>query len=247
MAARILAGALAGAGATVVLNDAYPDAIPSLGLSRPKDIKLTYFDIAGVADKVRIAMHIGGIAFEDDRVSFAQWPSIKPTTPNGQLPLMESGGKRYTQSSAMLQLVGKLTGLQSRDPWAALLVDEVIGLDEDFRKKVAPSVYVAYDKSLSARQKKAKIAPMRKTIAEEDIPFYFSRFEKKLEENEYLTGPKVTIADVQFLTTVRWMSSGILDGIPATCLDPFPKIKAFKEKMEAIPEVAAYLESTKKK
>ena len=57
MAARILAGALAGAGATVVLNDAYPDAIPSLGLSRPKDIKLTYFDIAGVADKVRIAMH----------------------------------------------------------------------------------------------------------------------------------------------------------------------------------------------
>jgi glutathione S-transferase len=108
-------------------------------------------------------------------------------------------------------------------------------------------VYVAYDQSLSARQKKAKVAPMRKTIAEEDIPFYFSRFEKKLEENEYLTGPKVTIADVQFLTTVRWMSSGILDGIPATCLDPFPKIKAFKEKMEAIPEVAAYLESTKKK
>ena len=73
------------------------------------------------------------------------------------------------------------------------------------------------------------------------------QIKKKLEENEYLTGPKVTIADVQFLTTVRWMSSGILDGIPATCLDPFPKIKAFKEKMEAIPEVAAYLESTKKK
>ena len=47
---RQLLSAAAGAGATVALADAFPDAIPSLGLSKPKDIKLTYFDIAGAGE-----------------------------------------------------------------------------------------------------------------------------------------------------------------------------------------------------
>ena len=38
--------------------------VPSLGLSKPKDIELTYFDIAGVAEKVRMTLLIGGVPFK---------------------------------------------------------------------------------------------------------------------------------------------------------------------------------------
>jgi hypothetical protein len=47
-------------------------------------------------------------------------------------------------------------------------------------------------------------------------------------------------------TPLRWLSSGNLDHIPAECVDGFPKVKALKEKMEAEPAVAAYIESLRK-
>lgn len=33
-------------------------------------IKLTYFDIDGAAEQVRMALHLNGVAFEDVRVAF---------------------------------------------------------------------------------------------------------------------------------------------------------------------------------
>ena len=244
---RQLLSAAAGAGATVALADAFPDAIPSLGLSKPKDIKLTYFDIAGAGEKVRLALMLGKIPFEDDRVNFQRWGELKPKTPFGQLPVMEVDGETYAQSGAMLQYAGKLAGLVPKDPKACLRVDEAIGLDEDLRGKIRPSVALSMDASVSPRAKKAKIAEMRKTLAEKDIPYYLSHFDKMLENKEYLTGSKPTVADAQFVVTARWLSGGILDGVPTTCLDAFPNVLAFKKRMESHPELAAYFERTTKK
>lgn len=244
---RQLLSAAAGAGATVALADAFPDAIPSLGLSKPKDIKLTYFDIAGAGEKVRLALMLGKIPFEDDRVNFQRWGEVKPKTPFGQLPVMEVDGETYAQSGAMLQYAGKLAGLVPKDPKACLRVDEAIGLDEDLRGKIRPSVYLSMDASVSPRAKKAKIAEMRKTLAEKDIPYYLSHFEKMLENKEYLTGSKPTVADAQFVVTARYLSGGILDGVPTTCLDAFPNVLAFKKRMETHPDLAAYFERTTKK
>ena len=93
-------GALAGAAATAVAADAYPSMMPSLGFSRPKDIELKYFDIAGAAEKVRFTLLMGGVPFKDTRVSFGDWGKMKETTKFGQLPLMYLNGeeKPYAQS-----------------------------------------------------------------------------------------------------------------------------------------------------
>ena len=73
-----------------------------------------------------------------------------------------------------------------------------------------------------------EVKEMRQEIAATHIPYYLGHFEKMLQRSEYLAGDKVTIADAQFLTTVRWLTSGNLDHIPADCADAFPKIKAFQ-------------------
>jgi glutathione S-transferase len=220
--------------------------VPSLGLSKPKDIELTYFDISGVAEKIRITLLVGGVPFKDNRVKFPEWAELKKTMPFGQLPLMSVDGAQFAQSGAMLQFAGKICGMLPRDPLKALRVDEAVGLDEDLRGKIRPSIYVAYDKSLSARQKAAKVKEMRAELVAEHLPFYLGHFEKMLTDSEYLAGDKPTIADAQFLSTVRWLTSGNLDHIPAECVDAFPKVVAFKAKMEAVPAVAAYLASLEK-
>ncbi|CAK0880835.1 unnamed protein product, partial [Prorocentrum cordatum] len=104
-------------------------------------LKLTYFNIEGVVEKVRLALVLGGIEFEDERVSFDKWQEMKPTTKYGQLPLMQIGdAEPLAQSGAMLRWCGRLARLYP--PSMALKIEEAIGLEEDIGKLVQPSLYV---------------------------------------------------------------------------------------------------------
>ena len=72
-------------------------------------IKLTYFDIEGVAEPIRLAFAFAGVEFEDDRIKFPQWQELKPTTPHGTLPIMTiDDGPVITQSQAMLRYAASL-------------------------------------------------------------------------------------------------------------------------------------------
>ena len=53
-------------------------------------LKLNYFDFhGGRAEPVRLALHIGGIAFEDHRFTFPEFAEFRKTTPFGQVPTLE--------------------------------------------------------------------------------------------------------------------------------------------------------------
>ena len=72
-------------------------------------IVLTYFGFQGAGEKIRLALTLGGIEFEDRHVPFQEWAALKPSTPYGQLPLMSmDGGEPFAQSSAMLRYAGKV-------------------------------------------------------------------------------------------------------------------------------------------
>lgn len=47
-------------------------------------LRLTYFAIPGRGEPTRVVLRYGGVAFEDHRIGFAQWPELKPTTPFGE-------------------------------------------------------------------------------------------------------------------------------------------------------------------
>src|SRR6266850_1924595 len=74
-------------------------------------LKLTYFDFhGGRGEPARLALAIGGIVFEDDRVAFADWGRRKANTPFGGLPLLEVDGEIIAQSNGINRYVGKLAG-----------------------------------------------------------------------------------------------------------------------------------------
>ena len=56
-------------------------------------LKLTYFDFhGGRGEPTRLALHIGGIAFEDHRFPGATFPEVRKTAPLGQVPVLEVDG-----------------------------------------------------------------------------------------------------------------------------------------------------------
>ena len=101
-------------------------------------LKLTYFDFhGGRGEPARLALSIGDIPFEDDRVAPSDWTARKPDTPFGALPVLEVDGQTLAQSNAINRYVGKLTDLYPSDPWQAALCDEVMEAVEDISTKLA--------------------------------------------------------------------------------------------------------------
>ena len=114
-------------------------------------LKLTYFDFhGGRGEPARIALSMGGIPFEDERVKGADWERRKPGTPFGALPLLEKDGEILAQSNAINRYVGRLTNLYPSDPWQAALCDEIMEAVEDITSKIAATMF------LSDEQKKAQ-------------------------------------------------------------------------------------------
>ncbi|CAM9889837.1 unnamed protein product, partial [Ectocarpus sp. 4 AP-2014] len=69
---------------------------------------LTYFDMAGAAEPIRWALEKGGLEWEDKRLTREEFGELKPSLPNGQVPVLSVDGFELAQSMAILRYVGKL-------------------------------------------------------------------------------------------------------------------------------------------
>jgi glutathione S-transferase len=197
-------------------------------------LKLTYFDFhGGRGEPARLALSIGGIAFEDDRVKPADWASHKSDTPFGALPVLEVDGQTVAQSNAINHYVGKLTDLYPSDPWQAALCDEAMEAVEDIATKIGATFF------LPEEQKKAQ----REALVEGPIPFYLTRLEQRLEAHggRYFADDRLTVADLKVFVWLRHLKSGALDHVPTDLPDRVaPKLLEHYERVKSDPRVKAY-------
>ena len=116
-------------------------------------LKLTYFDFdGGRGEPARLALHIGGIAFEDQRIVGKDWPAFRDKTPFLAMPTLEVDGKVVSQSNSINRYVGKLTGLYPEDNWQALLCDEVMDAAEDISARIGQTIDLPADAKKKARE-----------------------------------------------------------------------------------------------
>jgi prostaglandin-H2 D-isomerase / glutathione transferase len=197
-------------------------------------LKLTYFDFhGGRGEPARLALSIGGLPFEDDRVPFSDWERRKPDTPFGALPILERDGQILAQSNAINRYVGKLTDLYPSDPWQAALCDEIMEAVEDISSMIVATLF------LPEEEKQAQ----RKTLVEGPLPFYLTRLQRRLDERggQYFAADRLSVADLKVFVWIRHLKSGALDHVPIDLVDRVaPKLVEHYERIKNEPGVKAY-------
>lgn len=197
-------------------------------------LKLSYFDFhGGRAEPIRLALHIGGIAFEDHRFAYPEFAEIRKTTPFGQVPTLLVDGMQVTQSDAMLRYAGKLAGLYPTDALQALLCDEVSYVVEEAGVKLGPSYRMTGEE-----QKAARLA-----LVNGSMPVYLRWLQSQLlaHGGEYFADQRLTVADLKVFVDVRGLNSGHLDHIPKDLVETVaPKLNAHMQRIAQMPTVLAY-------
>lgn len=107
-------------------------------------IVLKYLDIKGLAEPVRLALHIGGVEFEDVRVTYDDVAATKAdaaANPTGGVPILSINGACFSQSAALLRWAGRMTGLYPDGGLRQLRVDMVEETLNDLRRAFVPQWY----------------------------------------------------------------------------------------------------------
>ena len=184
-------------------------------------LTLVYFDSSfWRAEMCRLALHIGGVQFNDKRCTREEFQAGKSAGewPFGSVPvLLVDDGNEVTciaQSPSIARYCGKIAGLYPTDDLAAAVVDQILDSANDCTA------------TLSASMREADMVrrlEMREQLATITLPTWLGYYETLLGKTDgpFFTGT-LTVADLCIAGLLGWLTSGVLDGIPTSLAEPFP-------------------------
>lgn len=192
--------------------------------------RLTYFDApVSRGEECRLALHIGGVDFEDHRIKREDWLALKPTTPFGSLPLLEMPGRPVlADSNAILVFVGRGHGLHPKDDFEAARHESVMSYIEMLRGTLTVTLRME-----DAAEKKSA----RERLATTYLPTWGANVEKQIGDGPFFGGAALNVVDLKLLVIVRWFRSGALDHIPTTVFADFAKLNRLADAVAEHPRV----------
>lgn len=200
-------------------------------MSKPK---LTYFDApVSRGEECRLALHLAGVDFEDERIKQADWAARKPKTPFGVLPVLELPGQPpLGQTNAILVLVGRRYGLHPKDDFEAARHEAMMHFLEDLRTKLAATMRIEDPEA----KKRA-----REQLAATYIPEWAEHAERQISDTgPFFGGSAIQVVDLKFLLVVRWLRSGVVDHIPKDIVAKYPKLNRVHDAADAHPAIKAW-------
>ena len=201
--------------------------------------KLTYFDIdGGRAEPIRIAFHVAGIDFEDDRISFAEFGEMRQYTRFSSVPVLEMDGAAVTQSNAIARYVGKMAGLYPGDDLQALYCDEAMDAVEDLLHHTVKTFGLQGDDLKRARAE----------LVDGWLTVYLRGLDELLVRGggTYFADKRLTVADLKVFVQTRSLCDGVLDHVPTDIVQrTAPRLVEHKERIENDPRVVAYYNARK--
>jgi prostaglandin-H2 D-isomerase / glutathione transferase len=182
-------------------------------MSKPK---LFYFDApVSRGEECRLALHLAGIDFEDVRIKFADWPTLKEQMPYGSVPVLELPGRpALAHSNAILVLIGRRHGLHPADDFEAARHEGMMQHVEDLRAVVGPTLRMGDAEKKAARE--ALVAGF--------LPAWAQAAERNITAGPFFGGEKIHVVDLKIHMAVRWFSGGKVDHVPATIFAGYPKL-----------------------
>lgn len=95
--------------------------------------KLTYFDLGAKAEAIRMLLRHANVPFEDNRVSFPAFQTLKKSgkLPNGQLPILEASDMILYQKTAILRFLGRTLDYYPSDAMSGYVCDVAMEVVEE--------------------------------------------------------------------------------------------------------------------
>jgi glutathione S-transferase len=194
---------------------------------------LTYFDVRGRAEVVRLILEETGTAYREKRVSMAEWPALKPTLPFAQLPTYEEGELFIVHSHAIYRHLARVHNLYGSNE------------QEHVRCDLVEETFVDAQSNVSGFYWHPEFAKQRAEYEATALPDLLGRLQRLLEQNNngngYWVGSHLTYVDF-----CAWHLLDYVRPFSQRTLDRFEKLNAFKQRIEARPRIAAYLRSERR-
>jgi len=196
------------------------------------------------AEVLRVALFIKDVPFEDVRITREDFITLIKTgcLPNGkkvpfhQLPVIEVDNQIIGQTGAIARYCGKISNLYSDDNIKAAKIDQIIDAATDITNIVSPTI--------REKDEQKKIVD-RKILVTKLLPRWFTYLENILsEDNSEWFVEKMSIADIAIWRLLGWLTSGIIDGIPTSIIDEFPKLKNVHHQVHTHPKVQEWMLKT---
>jgi glutathione S-transferase len=196
------------------------------------DIKLTYFDFAGSrGEECRLALHVAGVPFEDERLAGKQWGDLKASTPYGALPVLAVAGKgQLAQSNAILTFIGRGHGLHPSDAWEAARHEAILAACEELRHRV--------NEVLAIKEEPAR-KEAREAMASGLLQTWAARLERQIE-GPFVAGDRLHVADLKLFIVVGWFAKGVVDHVPSHVFEPFGKLTGLYDAVARHEKVASW-------
>lgn len=194
---------------------------------------LTYFDFPGSrGEECRLALHLAGVPFTDERLKRDQFVSRKASLPFGALPVLTvEGHPPLAQSNAILGLIGRQHGLHPTEPWAAAREEAIMEAVEDLRGKMSPLLRIKDD---------AEKRRTREEAASGYLQDWGGWIERQLGDGPFVSGSSLHVVDLKLFVVLGPYLKGSIDFIPADVFRAFPKLLAVHAAVAAHPGVVAW-------
>ncbi|XP_066303680.1 glutathione S-transferase-like [Branchiostoma lanceolatum] len=206
----------------------------------PPKVKLTYFDIRGRAEPIRLILEAGGFKYEFNGISQEEWKNLKPMAITGGLPILEINDKPLGESLAIGRFVARQHDMTGADSFDAACCDMIVEqVNEIFFVKLAPVAFMPDEEKL----------PALKKLVEEYMPAKFAILQKFADKNNNgcFVGNKITWADIYFFSIFDLMNAHLpteaVEMIKGKFIAPCPSFQKIIHTVKSNPGIAAYLKN----
>ena len=197
------------------------------------------------AEVGRLTLFLGGVEFEDIRISRDEFLRVKETgklddgtiVPFNQIPCLVVDGTSIAQTAGIARFCGKLSGLYPKsDPIRAAPIDQFLDFATDINILI---------NSTGVNENEPARVLARQELVDGSLGGKLRILENCITEgSKYIVGPAMSIADIAIWRLMGWLSSGIIDGIPIEVLEKYPKIRVICAVVDNHPKVQEWIKLT---
>ncbi|CAD6185687.1 unnamed protein product [Caenorhabditis auriculariae] len=190
-------------------------------------MKVSYFNIRGLGEMIRLLLTDKQIPFEDEQFNKDEWQKIKPKMQFGQVPCLSFEDEQIVQTGAIMRHLGRVHGLNGQNEQETTFIDMFFEGIRDLHSKYTTMIYQNYENGKE---------PFLKDV----LPVELEKLEKLFKTygngDAFVAGAKESYADYALFEEID-----VLLVLSHSAFDHFPKLKNFHDRFSQRPNLKAYL------